>query len=106
MMEDRSQFPGRVQLQSMDDFMREGDVREAAELASRPKVEPPPAKKQKKILDQDVLNAEANAVREMGDTNWIGKLNGNVFSLINSNLTTNPVTQNIAVFTHQQLEPA
>lgn len=72
-------LPGRVQLQSMDSFMREGDTREAAELANRPKVEPP-AKKQKKSIDQDVLNAEANAVREMGDTNWIGKLNGKVQS--------------------------
>ncbi|CAG8971508.1 hypothetical protein HYALB_00002093 [Hymenoscyphus albidus] len=74
-MEEQSPLPGKVQLQSMDDFMREGDEREAALLGSQPKGQPAPTKKPKRFIDQEILDEEAIAVKDMGDTNWIGKLN-------------------------------
>jgi hypothetical protein len=63
---------GGVQMQSMDDFMKET---ETDRLVSK-RSDQPPTKKQKKNVDADALAAEEDAVRAMGDTNWIGKLNG------------------------------
>jgi len=73
-------IPERLHFQSMEEFDRECEEREATEkvkMQSQKKVKgPPPAKKQKKIVDVNALAAEAAALEEMGDMNWIGKLNG------------------------------
>jgi hypothetical protein len=65
---------GGVQMQSMDDFMKETDPDRNVGVPKRS--DQPPTKKQKKNVDADALAAEEEAVRTMGDTNWIGKLNG------------------------------
>ena len=73
------QHTSGVPLQSMDDFMKEGDSEElvTASGAAARRADQPPTKKQKKSVDTEALAAEAEAVKVMGDTNWIGKLNGN-----------------------------
>lgn len=61
--------------QSVDDFMKERAEEEAAAgLANKPPSSL--AKKKKRIVDIAGLTAEVNAMDEIGDTNWIGKLNG------------------------------
>jgi hypothetical protein len=67
--------------QSMEDFDRECQKREEAERAKNGMLKkakgPPPAKKQKKkAIDEDALAREKAALEEIGDTNWVGKLNG------------------------------
>ena len=80
-------IPPRLQFQSMEQFDRECEQREAAEKVKKEspkKVKgPPPAKKQKKTEDPNAAaakkvawEAEEAALKEMGQTNWIGKLNG------------------------------
>jgi hypothetical protein len=75
---EESKQPSGVKLQLMDDFMKETEPeefdREASGVPRRP--EQPPTKKQKRNVDADALAAEEEAVKAMGDTNWIGKLNG------------------------------
>jgi len=69
------------QFQSMEDFDKECQENEdAAKKEMGKKIKgPPPAKKQKKkkIIDEDALAREKNALEEIGDANWVGKLNGN-----------------------------
>lgn len=73
-------IPERLHFQSMEEFDRECEQREAVERAKmqpQKKVKgPPPSKKQKKTVDTNALAAEAAALEEMGEMNWIGKLNG------------------------------
>ncbi|RDL40611.1 uncharacterized protein BP5553_00590 [Venustampulla echinocandica] len=67
---------GGPQFQTMDDFIKEGDEREAVLLASKPPPKTQPlGKKQKRVVDIEALTAEARALEAIGDTNWIGKLN-------------------------------
>lgn len=72
----------KTHLQSMDDFMKEQDELDAIRLAAQ---EPsalytpsgsPPLKKARKSIDVETLTVEANAVEEIGDINWIGRLLG------------------------------
>jgi hypothetical protein len=74
----KSELPSRVPTQSMDDFMKETEPMDPGrDGAGTPRrSDQPPTKKQKKTVDTDVLAAEEEAVKSMGDTNWIGKLNG------------------------------
>jgi hypothetical protein len=80
-------IPEKLQFQSMEEFGRECEQQEAAEKVKKEpqkKVKgPPPAKKQKKTEDpyaqaakKKALETEDAALKEMGETNWIGKLNG------------------------------
>jgi len=80
-------IPGQLQFQSMEEFDRECEQRETAERVKketqkRVKGQHQP-KKQKKTEDPHTqaakklaLEAEDAALKEMGETNWIGKLNG------------------------------
>jgi hypothetical protein len=69
-----SKPPSGIHLQSMDDFMKETDPDRDGGIPRL--LDQRPNKKQKKNVDTDALAAEEEAVRAMGDTNWIGKLNG------------------------------
>ena len=73
-----SKLHEKVQFQSLDDFIKDTEpIESGKELNGLPRrPEQPPTKRQKKAIDSDALAAEEEAVKEMGDTNWIGKLNG------------------------------
>ncbi|KAG9234247.1 hypothetical protein BJ875DRAFT_461944 [Amylocarpus encephaloides] len=65
--------PHKVELQPIEDFMKEEDAKDASKVPDS--WEQPPAKKQKKGVDVEALAAEEQATKDMGDMNWIGKLN-------------------------------
>lgn len=74
--------PMSLQFQGMDDWVKEQDALEAKkvdakEAAKKENVKPtipPPAKKAKHMPDLEALAIEKEATEEMGDENWIGKL--------------------------------
>lgn len=89
-MEDSSSSasgPGRkTHFQSMEDFMKEQDELDAIRLAAQkssalhPPSSSPLSKKARKLIDVEALTAEANAIEEIGNTNWVGRLLGKYWS--------------------------
>jgi hypothetical protein len=72
----------KTNFQSMEDFMKEQDELDAIRLAAQESSAlhtpsgSPPLKKARKSIDVESLTVEANAIEEIGDTNWIGRLLG------------------------------
>jgi hypothetical protein len=73
-----------MELQSIEDFEAEMDARDAKK-ASTSTTKPMPTlnsqqlpKKPKKTVDQNVLASELQAREELGNENWVSKLNGSL----------------------------
>jgi len=70
----------RVQFQSIEDFEKEQDALDelkATEADVKAKLQPPTKKQKKqKTVDLEVLAIEAQAMEEIGDVNWVGRLLG------------------------------
>jgi hypothetical protein len=78
-----SQSEERTNFQSIEEFMREQDELDAMRLTTREAPTPsstPPSRKARKAIDIEALSLEANALEEIGETNWIGKLLGKPLS--------------------------
>ena len=75
-------IPPKIELQSIEDFEAEMDaidVGRATTSASKPVSQINPyqlPKKPKRAVDVDALEAEKVAREEMGNEDWISKLNG------------------------------
>ncbi|CZS93532.1 hypothetical protein WAI453_001061 [Rhynchosporium graminicola] len=69
-----AQQPGNnsisLNFQAMDDFVRE----QQAIIDQKENVKPVPVKKSKILLDEEDVVIQNEALKEMGDENWIGKL--------------------------------
>jgi hypothetical protein len=85
--------PRKTNFQSIEEFMQQQDELDAARLATRKTSAAPvpsstwPSKKARKTIDIEALALEATVLDEIGDINWIGRLQGQSswirFSIIN-----------------------
>lgn len=72
----------KTHFQSMEEFLKEQDELDATRLAAQKPSDlhtpssSPPLKKARRTIDLDTLSVEAAAIREIGDTNWVGRLLG------------------------------
>ena len=72
----------KTNFQSMEEFLKEQDKLDAlAQVQNKASSPPtpsstPPSKKTRRTIDIEALSAEARALEEIGDTNWIGRLLG------------------------------
>jgi hypothetical protein len=69
--------PGRMELQSIEDFEKEMDALDAVKARNALTKPPQPlSKKPKRTIDAEAVSAEQRAREEIGNENWVGKLLG------------------------------
>ena len=67
--------------QSIVDFEKEQDALDELRKSQTPIPRSPPKKKQKCLPDIAALTLEAEALKELGDVNWVGRLAGELYTI-------------------------
>jgi len=63
-----------LQFQDIDEWVKEQDVLDAQKASQGSPKPVPIAKKSKHVVDVEAIAAEQLALEEMGNDNWVGKL--------------------------------